>query len=84
MNPGVQQIAEVVRDFLAQDVGRSRAYFDDGRSLIASGVLDSVVIMRLITFLEETYDIEFMAYELGVNYLDTVGLIAQTVHEKLE
>jgi acyl carrier protein len=84
MDASKEQIAEVVRDFLARDVGRDRSYFDDDRSLISSGVLDSVVIMRLITFLEETYPMEFMAWELGVNYLDTVALIAQTVHEKLE
>ena len=78
------QIADVVRDFLAKDAGRDPSYFDDDRSLISSGVLDSVVIMRLITFLEETYDVEFMAWELGVNYLDSVSLIARTVREKLE
>ena len=78
------QIADVVRDFLAKDAGRDRAYFDDDRSLISSGVLDSVVIMRLIAFLEETFGVEFVAWELGVNYLDSVSLIARTVHEKLE
>ena len=78
------QLADVVRNFLAKDAGREPSYFSDDRSLIASGVLDSVVIMRLITFLEERFDVEFMAWELGVNYLDTVALIAQTVHEKLE
>lgn len=86
MDTSLEQISELVRGFLATEVGQAQgpSFFDDARPLLTSGLLDSVTIMRLITFLEAEYPIEFMAYELDVNYLDTVGLIARTVHEKLE
>ena len=86
MSANPQQITEVVRDFLATELGLSgaAAAFDTHRTLISSGMVDSILIARLVTFLEKTYPIEFMAYELDVEYLDTLASIARTVHEKLE
>lgn len=81
-----QPIADAVRGFLAtrSREGHPPAFFTDDLPLITSGVLDSITIMLLVTFLEETYTVEFMAWELSVDYLDTVGLIARTVREKLD
>jgi acyl carrier protein len=86
MHADLQQIAEAVRAHLATELGLSgpAAAFDTDRPLISSGVVDSVVIARLISYLEDQYPVEFMAFELDVEYLDTVDRIARTVHDKLE
>jgi methoxymalonate biosynthesis acyl carrier protein len=85
MGASEQQIADAVRAFLATQSrqGHHPSFFEDDRPLISSGVLDSVTLMQLVKFIETTYPVEFMAWELSVDYLDTVGLIARTVHEKL-
>ncbi len=86
MAASLGQIVVVVREFLATELGLSgtAAAFGEDRPLISSGMLDSIIIARLVTFLEGEFPIEFMAYELDVDYLDTVALIAGTVHGKLE
>ena len=83
--PTHAQIADVIRRFLATEAPQrgGPSFYTDDRALLSTGVLDSITITRLITFLEDTYPVEFMAWELSIDYLDTVGLIAGTVCEKL-
>jgi len=85
MDNTFQHIADEVRRFLATEVrpNRNPEFYDDDRALISSGLLDSVAMARLITFLEGSRDVEFYAHELSVQYMDNVGMIANTVLEKL-
>ena len=51
--------------------------------LIREGVLDSMSILELVGFLENTYGIEMQAQDLDIVNLDNVGDIAQMVRRKL-
>ncbi|MEQ1568984.1 MAG: hypothetical protein ABMA64_25320 [Myxococcota bacterium] len=81
----LESVAASVREFLMTEVrpGAPADAFPDTLPLVSSGVMDSVAIARLVTFLEERYPVEFMAYELDVQWLDTVQLIAKLVFDKL-
>lgn len=50
--------------------------------LISGGILDSISTVKLVTFLEEKYGIEFQAHEIGSDNLETLTLIANTVNTK--
>lgn len=50
--------------------------------LISGGILDSISTVKLVTFLEEKYGIEFQAHEIGSDNLETLTLIANTVSAK--
>ncbi len=50
--------------------------------LISSGVLDSISRLKLVTFLEDSYGVQFEAHEMGADYLETLSDIADVVMEK--
>ena len=50
--------------------------------LIRSGILDSLATLELVTFLEERFDIELGADDVGAENLGTLESIERLVHEK--
>jgi len=56
---------------------------DAGTPLISSAILDSIATIKLVTFLEEQYDVHFEPHEMSIDYLDTLSEIAATVQQKL-
>ncbi|MBX7167428.1 MAG: acyl carrier protein [Pirellulales bacterium] len=50
--------------------------------LITTGILDSVGILKLVTFLEERFNIGIAAHEADVEYLNTIADIVRLVGEK--
>ena len=51
--------------------------------LIESGIIDSLGIMKLITFLEETFEITIDFDDLSPENLETVNAISMMVQKKL-
>jgi acyl carrier protein len=72
--------AYIIREFLPEE---DPAELTDSVPLITGGILDSLVTLKLVTFLEETYGIRFEAYEVTVDNLDTIAEIARFVSSKL-
>jgi acyl carrier protein len=70
----------IIREFLPDE---DPAELTDSVPLITGGILDSLVTLKLVTFLEETYGIRFEAYEVTVDNLDTIAEIARFVSSKL-
>jgi acyl carrier protein len=86
MTRDIQEIKDAVRSHLAERLvpGDDPSALGDTRPLISGGLMDSITTVALITFLEQEYGVTFEAHEIGVDYLDSVGLIAETVAAKLE
>ena len=55
----------------------------DSTPLITSGELDSVRTVQLIGELEDRFGVSFEAFEMSVDYLNTIAEIAATIHGKL-
>ena len=51
--------------------------------LISGGILSSISMVKLVSFLEGRYRIRFPAHEISEDYLDTVGDIVRSITEKL-
>ncbi len=49
---------------------------------MTGGILDSIGILRLVSFLEEQFDIRIEPHESGVDHMDTIGSIAALVASK--
>jgi acyl carrier protein len=58
-----------------------RGGFDDGESLIKAGRLDSLAVVKLITFLEDEFGVDFGKVEFDPERLDSVAEIAAVVDE---
>jgi acyl carrier protein len=50
--------------------------------LISSGILDSLATLKLVTFLENTYDVKIEAHEADEDNLNTLADIARLVASK--
>ena len=78
-------IIKVVRDFVTEKLFRGKvpADFTNDTPLISSRLLDSIVVLGLISHLEETLNIEFEAHEVSVDNLDTINITADFLSQKL-
>lgn len=65
-----------VRDFLANTLGKDVAAIGRDESLLETGTIDSVGVMQLVAFLEETYGIKVEDDDLMPENFDTIGAIA--------
>jgi len=50
--------------------------------LISGGIIDSLGVIELVTFLEQTFGITVEAREAGKTHLDTLAAIAALVKQK--
>ena len=71
--------AYIMDEFLR---GEDPDELEDTTPLITGGILDSISTVKLVAFLEEHFGVEFQAYEMNADYLDTIALIAETVESK--
>lgn len=55
----------------------------DDTPLMTTGILDSLATLKLVTFLEQEFDIAVEAHEADAENLDTLGLIVALVAGKL-
>ena len=72
--------AYIVSEFLP---GESPANVKDDTALRTSGVLDSMGLLRLVSYVEEQYGIELEAHETGIDNFDTIGAIANLIERKI-
>jgi acyl carrier protein len=74
------QIRQFVNEELAAAKGISVT--NDEESLIENGVIDSLGIFRLVTFLEETYGVKIGDEEISADNLQSINMIEQLVISK--
>ena len=69
-----------MREFLP---GEDPETLSDETPLISGGILDSIKIMKLVIFLEETHGLEFQTHEINTDHIDTLESIARIVRRKI-
>jgi acyl carrier protein len=74
--------AEDVRRFLVDDLGADAAELRDETPLMETGIVDSLKLFELVTFLEDEYGIEVADEELLPQNFGTITAIAQMVAAK--
>ena len=80
----MEEIERLVRDFILREFlpGEDPEELTPQTPLVTGGVLDSISTLKLVTFLEDHFDIRIEAYEAGVEHLDTIRSISQLVASK--
>lgn len=80
-----EPIASTVKSYILDAFlpGADAAELTDDTPLISAGILDSLATVRLVTFLEDQFQIEVAAYEANADNLDTITQIADLVRSKL-
>lgn len=79
-------IEQTISTYLKENVAvlTDSVNFNESTPLISSRLIDSIIALKLVSYLEETFNIEFEAHEVNQDNLDTVALIAAFVRSKLK
>jgi acyl carrier protein len=82
----MQEIKETIKEYILREFlpGENPEELTDSTPLIVGGILDSLATIKLVVFLEERFQIQILAHETMVDYLNTISDIAQLVQSKLE
>jgi len=81
----MDEIKNTLKDYILSEFlpGEDPAELTDTTSLISGGILDSLATLKLVTYLEEKYHVEFQPHELGPEYMDTIPDIVKLVSSKM-
>jgi len=84
MSSDSQSIQSKVKEFiLAQFLpGEDPSALTENTPLMTTGILDSLATLKLITYLEEAFDIRVEAHEADAENLNTLADIARFVSSK--
>ena len=79
------QIRDVLREYLQQYCRRDGDALEitDSTPLLTWGILDSIAVMQMLTFIEARFEIEFEPRDLDRRRLDTIQQIEDLVRRKL-
>ncbi len=72
-------VKDDVRRFIQQDLRRDVGGVGDGDSLLEAGVIDSLAMLRLVTFLEASYGVQVADDDLMPEHFDSLDAIAAYV-----
>ena len=80
----MDNIRETVRRFILDNFlpGEDPKNLTDRTELKESGILDSLSTLKLVTFLEEQFKVEFEADDLDAGNLSTIESIERLVKSK--
>ncbi len=80
----MKPIKQQVRQFVIENFffGESDDRFSDDDSFLEKGLVDSMGILRLVTFVEQTYAVAVEQEELVMENWDSVERIARFVESK--
>ena len=80
----MDEIKASVKTYILQEFlpGESPDKLADTTPLVTQGILDSLALLKLVSFLEEQFDVKLAAHEVGVDHMNTISDIAQLVQSK--
>jgi acyl carrier protein len=72
-----------IRGYVAEHFLPGGQGLEDTTPLISGGLIDSIGMLGLISFMESRFGVEFMPREVDAHTLDNVDLIAALIDRKL-
>ena len=78
------QIEREVRDFIAKELARELDAVRDDESLLEAGVIDSLGVLSLVSFIERRYGIAVTEDEMMPENFDSIEAIAGFIARRRE
>ena len=69
-------IKKTLQDFISKELLSGSFEVETDESLLADGMVDSLGMLRLVTFIEETYSIQIPPEDLVIENFFTIVVIA--------
>ncbi len=84
MTTNATNVKDQIRQFVSEELAAAKGVtlVSDDQSLIDNGVVDSLGIFRLVTFLEENFGVKIGDEEISADNLASVDMIEQLVLRK--
>lgn len=73
---------ELLKRYLLEEIVTQKSDIAEDESLIHSGLLDSMAIMKLIAFLEETYTISITDEDMIMENFDSIQTMMNLVNKQ--
>lgn len=75
---------EILTEFILKELATDHAakYMDENQSLLDSGAIDSLGIMKLLAFIEEQFKIKVLDEELIPENFSTIASILNLIEKK--
>jgi methoxymalonate biosynthesis acyl carrier protein len=80
----MQDIEEILESYIATDILRKKVEIKPDSSLISSGLLDSLTLLQLISFIEERFDITVTDQEMVPENFQTINAMRSFIINKKE
>ena len=77
------QAAAQLIDFIEQDILENESKIKRDTVLFSSGLLDSLALVELVTFIEEAFGLKIGASDLNPESFDTVSSMEKLINQKL-
>jgi acyl carrier protein len=79
----MSSVEKIVREHISENILFSQSYpYADEDSLLENGIIDSMNVMELVVFLEETMGIQVEDHEIVPDNFDSVSCLAEFVQRK--
>ena len=75
--------AQIV-EYMHEEFRIEKSNFDTDVKLVRTGLLDSVHLVQLATWLEQTFDISIPDRDIDVDHLDSVAMIVGYVQDRIQ
>ena len=81
----MDQTIKIVKTFILKEFlpGENPDELTDSTPLITGGIIDSIATLKLVSFLEEEFNIELQAHEVGVDHINTIEDIVKLIQSKM-
>jgi D-alanine--poly(phosphoribitol) ligase subunit 2 len=67
-----------LRDYIQKEIAKGRELTDD-ESLLEGGILDSLAIVKLVSYIEDEFDIEVPDSDFDPENFETISAIVQLI-----
>lgn len=76
-------MADPLQTFVHDSLSRGRVEIDDDTQLVEEGILDSLLLMQLVAFIEKSYDVQIPPEDVTPENFGTLPFI-RTLIARLE
>lgn len=77
-------IQKTLQDFISKELLSGSFEIETDESLLADGMVDSLGMLRLVTFIEETYSLQIPPEDLVIENFFTIDVIASYLADKVK
>ena len=77
------ELEQAIIDYLSEETGLDPASVTIDTPLFTSGILDSMDILKLLTFIEETCQIKIPTLEVSLETLDTIAKVREFMTRRM-